>query len=271
MSCRSTNGGRVACMHATMLGVPSTAQSALLHRLARDYEAEHAEATESASPDEVLAFFDQVETRCRHLPGVSDTKRERLLSLLSRARNDVAAGDLPSRATLSAWESLPSAGEAETRRQRERPRPYHLRFRNFDKRTIAATDALFSARPSRLSHEERDVAFRQWVEEVSDVYGMEPPSFEWSDDADDCGGGFYRPSDHSITMSRNHPSVTTLLHEFRHALQGANAGAPQVDSDVEVDARAWSLSLYHQVRPQLFDRMVRAGRIFHISANDLDR
>ena len=149
-------------------------------------------------------------------------------------------------------------------------RPYHKRFRNFNARVVEATDALFSARPSQLSHEERDVVFRKWVNDVSEAYGMEPPSFRWSTEADFGGGGFYRPLDHSITMSPNHQSVTTLIHETRHALQTKGKGAPMISPDIEVDARAWSLSLYYKVRPNLFKRLVREGRIFHISPADLD-
>ena len=37
----------------------------------------------------------------------------------------------------------------------------------------------------------------------------------------------------------------------------------------EEDARAWSPSLYHQVRPDLLARIVGQGRIFHITTGDL--
>lgn len=149
-------------------------------------------------------------------------------------------------------------------------RTYHLKFTNFNARTLEATKALFRARPSQMAPEERKVLFKNWVDTISDVYGMERPTFYWDTAADHGGGGFYRLSDHSITMSPNHPSVITLIHEFRHALQHKEKGAKKVSNDVERDARAWSLSLYYKVRPNLLKRLVREGRVFHIDPSVFD-
>lgn len=278
MSCRSSFGGRAACMHATMCGIPSAEQSRLLHAMQRSYRENAGDGGEPAALADVEDYLDRLETHARHLPGVSDTRRARLAAAISAARSEARGGSLPSRATLAAWESLPamapppaSAQPATSSTPRGGARPYHKRFTSFDQRTLDATDALFAARPSQMSPAERDVAFRQWVSTVSAVYDMEEPSFSWDTEADSGGGGYYRLADHSITMSPNHPSITTLIHEFRHALQHKEKGAPMVDRDVEVDARAWSLSLYHRVRPRLFERLVREGRIFHITPDDLDR
>ena len=147
-------------------------------------------------------------------------------------------------------------------------RPYHRRFTKFHARTLAATEALFAARPSTLTVEARHEAFTKWVAEMSDIYRMPAPRLVWNAVADLSGGGFYTAAEHSITMSPNHPSVTTLMHEFRHAMQTID-GIPMVDEDIEVDARAWSLSLYFTVRPALFTRLVREGRILHIDPQDL--
>jgi hypothetical protein len=141
---------------------------------------------------------------------------------------------------------------------------YHLRFRNFHARALTATQQLLRARPSQLDETGRHEVFRAWVDEISDIYGMERPDLQWDTDADMGGGGFYRAADHSITMSPNHPSVVTLIHETRHALQHKQCGAPMITDDVERDARAWSLSLYFRVRPNQFTRLARAGRIFHV-------
>lgn len=149
-------------------------------------------------------------------------------------------------------------------------RTYHLKFTNFNARTLEATKELFRARPSQMDPEERKELFKNWVDTVSDVYGMERPTFHWDTSADLGGGGFYRPADHSITMSPNHPSVITLIHEFRHALQTKEKGAKKVSRDVERDARAWSLSLYYKVRPNLLKRLVREGRVFHIDPTVFD-
>lgn len=149
-------------------------------------------------------------------------------------------------------------------------RTYHVRFRNFHRQTLDATKDLFRARPSQLTPDERHEVFKTWVFKISDIYGMERPTFHWDTAADAGGGGFYRPSDHSITMSPNHPSVITLIHETRHALQHKEKGAPMVSRDVELDARAWSLSLYYKVRPNLFKRLVREGKVFHIDRTVFD-
>lgn len=142
---------------------------------------------------------------------------------------------------------------------------YHLTFANFHAKTIRETKHLFRSRPSQLDEEARKLAFQRWIVNASETYNMEQPRILWDEEADFAGGGFYRPSDHSITLSPSRPSITTLLHEFRHALQTHNCGPSKVDSDLEVDARAWSLSLYYRCRPSLFRRLVLEGRILHIN------
>lgn len=142
---------------------------------------------------------------------------------------------------------------------------YHVRFTKFHIKTIEATKHLFTLRPSVLTHSERSNAFKEWVDTISEIYDMESPEFYWDEEADYGGGGYYRPLDHSITMSPNHPSIVTLIHETRHALQHKEKGAPMITEDIERDARAWSLSLYYKVKPNLFKRLVNEGRILHIN------
>lgn len=281
MSCRETFGGRAACMHATAVGVPSSEQSRILHALVRQYRS-LPDGNERVEAAEVEEYLDRLQAHANHLPGLSATRRQRLTGVIAAARQEVAEGKLPTRAMLSAWQDLPASNTVTTSAGQEtaeggagearpnRRRPYHKRFTRFNQETLDATDALFSSRPSQMTQAEREVAFSAWVERVSQAYDMEVPTFHWDTEADMGGGGFYRPADHSITMSPNHPSITTLIHEFRHALQSKGKGAAMVDPDVEIDARAWSLSLYHKVRPRLFDRLVREGRIFHIRVEDLD-
>lgn len=267
MSCRSTPGGRAVSAAATALTRRSADDaSRLIHALRHEYTGEDAESP--ASVEDTVTVLQSMMFRTAQIARVGQARKATAVAKLSTALVHVAStGETPSKATLHAWEQLPAAMELEA--AADHP-PYHKRFARFHPRTLEATDALFSARPSRLTEEERDQAFRTWVKQASEVYGMEEPTFHWDVAADGGGGGFYRPSDHSITMSPNHPSVTTLLHEFRHALQHQQKGPGMVDEDVEVDARAWSLSLYYQVRPRLFAKLVREGRLFHIDPADLD-
>lgn len=143
--------------------------------------------------------------------------------------------------------------------------PYHRRFASFRDETIAHTDALFLARPSRLPADEARAAFSDWASSVSSAYDVPAPTVEWNASVRSVGGGRYLPDSAVIHLS--HVSVTTLLHEFRHHLQ--SHGAPVCAPDVEDDARAWSLSLFHQVRPRLFADLVQQGRIAHMSVTDL--
>lgn len=262
----------------TAAGLPAASVPTTVHGMLRLTRESVDNPADKASQEDVRGYFEQLSFYVRNSPLVQDSRRERVLSKIAAAVDALPEGT-PDNATLEAWKMIPvqiasgmpstdSSGRTSSGRG---PRPYHKRFSRFSKETLSATDELFSKRPSRMTHEERDEAFREWIGTVSSVYDMEPPTFQWDEDADMGGGGFYRLSDHSITMSPNHPSITTLIHEFRHALQHTNKGAPMVDEDVEVDARAWSLSLYYQVRPALFERLVREGRIFHITPEDLDR
>lgn len=200
-------------------------------------------------------------------PGAEQTIEDRLAAmeqaLLSLHSQLVDAGVVP--------DPEYAARQAEvTAEEREWSRTYHRRFRNFHRAALEATDELFRARPSQLEPDERKVVFKTWVDKISDIYGMERPTFYWDTAADMGGGGFYRLADHSITMSPNHPSVITLIHETRHALQHKEKGAPMITTDVERDARAWSLSLYYKVRPNLLKRLVQEGRVFHIDRSVFD-
>lgn len=147
----------------------------------------------------------------------------------------------------------------------QNPIPYHKVFSNFPNFVTSATDALFASRPSQLSHEEREVAFKSWMNALAEGYGIDNPTFNWYSERNQgvsFGGGYYQPSTHRLYVDEDIHSVTTFLHEYRHALQ--HLGAEVSSNDVEIDARAWSLSLYYTVRPELLTRLVKENRIFHI-------
>lgn len=252
----------------------------MVHKIRRELRHDLSYEVEPATLDQVEEVLESLAMQTRHAAGITENRRARALRVIDEALAEYRYGtaSLPTNETVEAWRDTPARLEqltteenaaAEAATTAEARRPYHRRFANFKRAALDATRQLIEARPSRMSPEERDVAFRSWVTALSEAYGMETPAFHWDEDADYGGGGFYQPATHSITMSPNHPSVVTLIHEFRHALQRTGKGAPMVSQDIEVDARAWSLSLYWQVKPRLLERLVREGRVFHITADEL--
>lgn len=140
---------------------------------------------------------------------------------------------------------------------------YHKLFTDFSTEILDATRQLFESRPSQLAFKDRDALFKSWIDKSSDSYKITPPHLVWADEADDTGGGFYEISSHRIFMSPSRASVITFLHEFRHALQHKGV-EDRVSEDNEIDARAWSLSLYYNIKPNLLKKLVLEGRVFHI-------
>lgn len=146
--------------------------------------------------------------------------------------------------------------------------PYHLRFTNFDRTTIDATDGYFGSNPwkgDKLAKAQR------WVDTVAGIYGMDAPTVAIVDPGECSGMGCYVPATNQILLPK--VSVTTLFHEFRHAMQHSATctmvEAIYGDSRHEEDARAWSLSLFWIVRPERFATMVASGRILYVPANSV--
>lgn len=141
---------------------------------------------------------------------------------------------------------------------------YHRRYRSFHRATLDATRLLLQGW-GRHDDERRWRRSRIWLRTVSSAYGMRTPKLVIDPHA---SSGFYRLPTNTIHMA--YPSVVTLLHEFRHAMQrqAARPNSPQI-VDVEDDARAWSLSLYYKVAPRTFRRLAAEGRILHLSAEEM--
>lgn len=134
---------------------------------------------------------------------------------------------------------------------------YHRRYRNQHRKTLDATRRLIQGW-SAVGVEGQWEKSRQWIAEVSVIYRVTPPKlFKQSRGA---GSGFYRVATNSIHMP--FPSITTLLHEFRHAYQHSHPS--RAPDDLEDDARAWSLSLYYRVAPRTVRRLAGEGRILFL-------
>lgn len=144
---------------------------------------------------------------------------------------------------------------------------YHKKFSRFHPKTIRLFKAL-RLNWSRLDEEQKWLQMQRFVMGASEIYGMEYPTVKISRFA---GDGYYSTLENKIFMSK--PSIITVVHEFRHAMQmqGKARGWSGREIDVEHDARGWSLSLYYKVAPITFRRLVRSGKVFHIEPSDLLR
>ncbi|MBA7663267.1 hypothetical protein ES703_71306 [subsurface metagenome] len=56
-------------------------------------------------------------------------------------------------------------------------------------------------------------------------------------------------------------SLVSALHEYRHHMQKFNLGHYP---DIEVDARAWSISAFYTALPTAFDKAWKEGRIWYL-------
>jgi hypothetical protein len=142
---------------------------------------------------------------------------------------------------------------------------YHKKFRHFKPETLTMTKVMLKDW-SACNDSRKWIKMQEWTQKASNAYGIPMPVIV-EDTA--AGSGFYHLASNTIHMSK--PSVVTVIHEFRHALQRHNKakGFSYLENDVEPDARAWSLSLYYKVAPRSFRRLVEEGKIFHIEMSDL--
>lgn len=159
----------------------------------------------------------------------------------------------------------PSTPGHESHQPQRRPTPYHRRFQSFRRGTVEATRQFLNG--PRNDRDAFLAGARDWVRTVSAEYNMTPPVIRYEGEAGEAYGyGCYSPADHEIVL--RYPSRMTVLHEFRHAMQH-QPGVEMVpsthgDIQIEEDARAWSMSLFAQARPRLFERLVAEGRVLHV-------
>lgn len=144
---------------------------------------------------------------------------------------------------------------------------YHKKFQHFKPKTLTITRTLLRDW-GRSSNDLQWLKMNAWLTQGAEIYGIPRPNLIQDSRA---GYGCYQLATNNICMSK--PSVITLLHEFRHALQNHQraTGFNNDPRQVEPDARAWSLSLYYRVAPRSFRRLVAQGSIFFVSTNDLTR
>ena len=105
----------------------------------------------------------------------------------------------------------------------------------------------------RVEREEGFEIMREMYEKVSSVYGFPTPSLvEHSYEV-------YFVGPERIGLPK--VSLVSSLHEYRHHMQ--KHGRLRF-SDVEVDARGWSISAFHYALPEDFDSAWRRGLIWYL-------
>lgn len=143
---------------------------------------------------------------------------------------------------------------------------YHTKFRRFRPEVVRATRDLLAGWGD-LDRRERTTRMRDWLRVAAAAYEIQIPRLVLTPRA---GSGLYMIATNEIAMAE--PSVVTLLHEFRHAMQNfrvTRRAARRMSYDrAEDDARGWSLSLYYRVAPRSLKRLAAEGRVFFIAQAD---
>lgn len=136
-------------------------------------------------------------------------------------------------------------------------------FKNIKGEVIQATKDLIKGGIFKkdLPKQDKAILMGLWIQVVSRAYDFEEvPKFYFVDDRAEynrTGGGCYFPSKNEIYIFYK-PSFTTLLHEFRHAMQ-FQKGIKMFRNEHEEDARAWSVSLYKLSAPKTYKNAVEKG------------
>lgn len=136
---------------------------------------------------------------------------------------------------------------------------YHTRFKKISPYVQRRTKWLMK----RWGLNDQWAYMRAWLVLVSQHYGLKTPVLVQNEFA---MTGYYAPTTNEIHMA--YPSIITLLHEFRHAMQSQGWEWSAPGGDREYDARAWSLSLYYAVAPKTLRRLVAEGRVLHTTLAD---
>ncbi len=134
-------------------------------------------------------------------------------------------------------------------------RDYHIMFRRI------STDTLEFIRKTvqdkglwRVGREEGFPLLEEMFREVSGVYAIATPSL------------IVATYEHYLIPAERiglpKASLVSALHEYRHHMQKYRMGHYP---DVEVDARAWSISAFYNALPEAFDKAWKEGRIWYLT------
>lgn len=104
-------------------------------------------------------------------------------------------------------------------------------------------------------------ALKELNQQLASIYKIEPPELCWFPNPImymiTGGGQFQAPHNKIFLFKPKKLSLVTFLHEFKHALDHATK-----KKTTESKADKWSLAIYCQVVPKMFQKAVNEGKIF---------
>lgn len=144
----------------------------------------------------------------------------------------------------------------------------HLRYKNLHPKTVGAAERLFNERPWDLEMSDQVAVGKEFLAEIAgayrvgvpdlDIYPLNSLDYEPARYSEDSLGQMALDEDAQIRMRR-----FSILNLFAMARAHVNS-----EKGGDLDAVAWSHSLYYRVRPVMFRRLARTGRISDVTARD---
>ena len=133
-------------------------------------------------------------------------------------------------------------------------RDYHVMFTDIHSEALRVVREIKERGLWRVGKEEGYRLLGEMFGELSRVYGISAPR-----------GPVEASHEHYLIPAERiglpKVSLISALHEYRHHMQKYHHRRYE---DIEVDARAWSISAFHLALPEDFDRAWRAGRIWYM-------
>ena len=130
---------------------------------------------------------------------------------------------------------------------------YHLMFQDISSQTLEVVRYVKERGLWSVGEEEGFELLKEMFSKISAVYGFPTPGLIKS------GHEHYLTPLERIGLPR--VSLVSALHEYRHHMQKHHRKRYE---DVEVDARAWSISTFHLALPEDFDSAWRKGLIWYM-------
>lgn len=135
--------------------------------------------------------------------------------------------------------------------------------------TVNATEKLFASHPWSGTDEEKQVKLNTWLSEMSGIENVKPPVFQLGGEEHLTAPG-YIPETNLIYLPK--VSIINLFWMWRlhksYCKLGPKASPGAIKNELE-DVTGWSASLFFKLRPKLFVKAVREGKIGFMKPNDV--